>query len=105
MALLHEKAKGNETLANHLAHCDPRAKYTTPDIQNELYHPVCMTFEMTLYILLCNVTLLCTFIFIADEATYCSTREEISLWVRYYDQEKITKYFLKILIAPCKTYA
>ncbi|CAC5403885.1 unnamed protein product [Mytilus coruscus] len=36
IAILHDKAKGNEVLANHLAYCDPRTKYTSPDIQNEL---------------------------------------------------------------------
>ena len=30
------RAKDNEILADHLKNCDPRVKYTSPEVQNEL---------------------------------------------------------------------
>ena len=87
VALLHDKAKYNDILADHLAHCDHRAKYTSPQIQNELIQ---ISSEQIQNELVDNCNRAVYFGFIADEATDSSTKEQISLCVRYYDQQSQT---------------
>lgn len=87
VALLHDKAKSNELLADHLAYCDPRAKYTSPEIQNELIQ-LCADQIQNDIVARCNGAMY--FGFIADEATDSSTKEQISLCVRYFEKQSKT---------------
>ena len=41
IAILHKTAQTDEVLSYHLQNADPRAKYTSPEIQNELISLYC----------------------------------------------------------------
>jgi len=81
-AILQEKAKEDTILSEHLASPNLQCKYTSPDIQNEL-------------ISLCgkqirdSLSSLCSrspyFAIIADEATDKSTKEQLSICLRFVD--------------------
>lgn len=100
-ALLQMRAKDNELLADHLKHCDPRAKYTSPEIQNELVDIIGSQIREPL-IQDCNNAPF--FAFIADEATDCSTREQVSICVRYLDRSgDVQEQFLEFVEAKRTT--
>jgi len=76
VALLHNRAKDNKILADHLAFADPNKKYTSPDIQNELI-TLCADQIIMSIVQDCNDSRY--FGFISDEATDCSTKEQASI--------------------------
>jgi len=77
------RAKDNAVLADHLGFADPAKKYTSPDIQNELIG-LCANQIVTSLVQDCNAARY--FGFIADEATDCSTKEQASICIRFFDQ-------------------
>ena len=100
-ALLNMRAKDNALLADHLENCDPRAKYTSPEIQNELINIIGSQIREPL-VQKCNNAP--CFAFIADEATDCSTREQVSICVRYLDESNdIQEQFLEFVEAKSTT--
>ena len=86
VAILHMRAKDNAILADHLAFADPQKKYTSPDIQNEIIG-LCADQIISALVQDCNDSRY--FGFISDEATDCSTKEQASICVRFFD--KMTK--------------
>ncbi|CAG2214354.1 unnamed protein product [Mytilus edulis] len=86
MAILHEKAKADNILSDHLAFsAASRAKYTSPDIQNELVE-LCGTEVLNQVIGACKSA--SCFAVIADECTDKATKEQMSLCLRVLDVEK-----------------
>ncbi|CAC5399410.1 unnamed protein product [Mytilus coruscus] len=83
VALLHMRAKDNIVLADHLAFADPQKKYTSPDIQNELIE-LCADQIISTLVQDCNDSKY--FGFMSDEATDCSTKEQASICVRFFDK-------------------
>lgn len=83
IAILHFRAKENKVLADHLAFADPNKKYTSPDIQNELID-LCADQIINSLVADCNAAQF--FGFISDESTDCSTKEQASICVRFYDK-------------------
>ncbi|CAG2256129.1 unnamed protein product [Mytilus edulis] len=74
---LHEKAKADNILSDHLAFsAASRAKYTSPDIQNELVES-CGTEVLNQVIGACQSA--SCFAVIADECTDKATKEQMSL--------------------------
>jgi hypothetical protein len=84
-SIVQFKAKDNAELAHHLAHCSDRAKYTSPDIQNELIEIGAQQILQS-HIQACNDAP--CFAFIADECTDTSRKEQIALCVRFWDENK-----------------
>ena len=82
MALLHYQAKHNTLLADHLKNGDPRTKYTSNKIQNELI-AICGDEIKIKIINQCNQAPF--YGFIADEATDATTMEQMALCLRYFD--------------------
>ena len=82
VALLHYQAKHNTLLADHLKNGDPRTKYTSNKIQNELI-AICGDEIKTKIINQCNQAPF--YGFIADGATDATTMEQMALCLRYFD--------------------
>ena len=78
IALLKMKSEKDPILEAHLVAGDERATYLSPKIQNELIE-LCASQIRTALVTACDSA--GCFGFIADEATDCSTREQISLCV------------------------
>ena len=86
VVLLQNEARHNEVLRHHLETADPRVKYTSPEIQNEIIS-ICGEEIRRQIVEACNASP--CYSFIADEATDSATLEQISLCVRFYNlQEK-----------------
>ncbi|MES9885077.1 MAG: DUF4371 domain-containing protein [Sedimenticola sp.] len=85
IAILHDKARNHDVLDDHLKHGDPRTKYTSPMIQNELIE-ICGNMVKADIINACVTNKF--FGFIADEATDVSTIEQMALCIRYFDGDK-----------------
>lgn len=83
-ALLHLQAQKDPILAAHLESADMKPKYTSPMIQNELLD-ICADQIRKGIVDRCNAASF--YGFIADEATDCSTKEQIALCVRFFDKE------------------
>ena len=92
-AILHDKAQHNEVLKTHLEKGDPKTKYTSPQIQNEIID-VCGDMIKKSIIEPCIKSKY--FGFIADEATDAATMEQMALCIRYYniDKKKIKEKFI-----------
>lgn len=85
IAILHEKAKTDNILADHLAFsANSRAKYTSPDIQNELIE-LCGKEILQQIIDACKNAM--CFAIIADECTEKATKEQMSLCLRFLDYD------------------
>lgn len=85
IAILHEKAKTDNILADHLAFsANSRAKYTSPDIQNELIE-LCGKEILQQIIDACKNAM--CFAIIADECTDKATKEQMSLCLRFLDYD------------------
>ena len=83
-ALLEYQAKHNPILKEHLLKGDPRSKYTSLDIQNELID-ICGGIIKDGIVEACNRSGF--FGFIADEATDAATMEQMAMCLRYYDTQ------------------
>ncbi|XP_060574771.1 zinc finger MYM-type protein 1-like [Ruditapes philippinarum] len=82
-AAIHQlQAKDNTVLRDHLEHDNPRTKYTSPEIQNELIS-ICGEIISKTIVEACNAAPF--FGFIADEATDAATMEQMAIVLRYYD--------------------
>ena len=83
-------AKNNSTLRDHLEHARPTAKYTSPEIQNQLL-------DIAAYQILNSIIADCKtaqcLAFIADESTDIGVNEHISLCVRFADKNETGKHF------------
>ena len=79
-AILRHHAQYSPLMAHHLAHANPCIKYTSPDVQNELIRLCGLAIRDPL-VKACNTSLF--YGFIADEATYVATIEQIALSTRY----------------------
>lgn len=94
VALQDLQAKHNAVLRDHLSNGDPRTKYTSPDIQNELIE-ICGELIRKYIVDSCNSAP--CYGFIADEATDAATMEQMALVLRY-NNSYIFKTKIKILI-------
>ena len=75
MSILHSKARGDDILTDHLESNSSTAKYTSPDIQNELINII--GYQIRTWIVE-SYKKSKFFILIADE-----TREQVSVCLRY----------------------
>lgn len=93
IALLEYQAKHNPVLKDHLQHGDPRTKYTSNKIQNELID-ICGDQIKSRIVKNCNSAPF--FGFIADEATDAATMEQMALCLRYFDSNigAVTENFI-----------
>ena len=83
--LLHYRSRDNSILREHLLKSELKYKYTSPDIQNEIIQ-ICGEMIVDDIVQDCNK---CPcFGFIADEATDCSTIEQMALCVRFFDNSQ-----------------
>ena len=100
IAILHDKAQHYEVLKTHLEKGDPKTKYTSPQIQNEITD-VCGDMIKKSIIEPCIKSKY--FGFIADEATDVATMEQMALCIRYYniDKKKIKEKFIGF--SECKS--
>lgn len=88
MAILNSKAQGDDILTDHLANSSSsRAKYTSPDIQNEIINIIGNQIRTSI-VKSCNNSKL--FTLIADETTDTSTREQVSVCLRYLERDSIS---------------
>lgn len=77
-------AKSNLTLRDHLEHAGPTAKYTSPEIQNEILD---IAASQILNSIVADCTRAQCFAFIADESTDVGVNEQISLCVRFVEKK------------------
>ncbi|CAG2216191.1 unnamed protein product [Mytilus edulis] len=93
MSSLHDsnlqmtEAQGDDILSDHLANSSRRAKYTSPDIQNEIINIIGNQIRTSI-VENCNNSKF--FTLIADETTDTSTREQVSVCLRYLERDTIT---------------
>lgn len=83
MAILSTLAQSDEILAEHLACVNRTALYTSPDIQNEIINILGNQIR-TAIVADCNKSK--CFVLIADETTDTSTREQLSVCLRYLSE-------------------
>ncbi|XP_052799150.1 uncharacterized protein LOC128230746 [Mya arenaria] len=87
--LLEYRSKDNGLLRDHMLKKETTNKYTSPEIQNALIQ-ICGEIIVGDIVRDCNKSP--CFGFITDEATDCSTTEQMALCVRFYEVDKcITK--------------
>ncbi|MES9906785.1 MAG: DUF4371 domain-containing protein [Sedimenticola sp.] len=82
-AILQAFAETDDILSKHLASGDARAKYTSPEVQNELIE-LCANYIRKDIVNDCLKSKY--FGLIADEATDVSTKEQLSICVRFLDE-------------------
>ena len=87
MAILNSKAQGDDILTDHLTNSSSRAKYTSPDIQNEIINIIGNQIRTSI-VESCNNSKF--FTLIADETTDTSTREQVSVCLRYLERDPIS---------------
>ncbi|CAG2202028.1 unnamed protein product [Mytilus edulis] len=87
MAILNSKAQGDPILTEHLANGNSRAKYTSPDIQNEIINIIGNQIRTDI-VDKCNSSKF--FALIADESTDVSTREQVSVCLRYIQRDSLS---------------
>ena len=86
---------GDKTLENHLQNAPRNAKYTSPDIQNELIE--CFR-DLIDEQLVGEVKESRYYSILADEATDCSMKEQLALIFRFVDKKKnIREEFVSFL--------
>lgn len=84
MACLQSKARHDTILENHLENAQAHAKYTSPEIQNELL-TICANQLVSRIISECRQSGF--YAIMADEATDCSTKEQLSMCLRFVSKE------------------
>ena len=97
-ALLEFQANNNPILKDHLDHGDPRTRYTSPKIQNEII-AICGKIISDDIVKDCNQSQM--FSLKADEATDCATMEQMALCVRYLKNDEVSEEFLGF--SECKS--
>ncbi|XP_052814149.1 zinc finger MYM-type protein 1-like [Mya arenaria] len=80
MAVLQSHALNDPILADHLRNGKENAKYTSPDIQNEI---ITLCADHVLQCILTQCKEAGYFAIMADEATDCSTKEQLSICIRF----------------------
>jgi hypothetical protein len=88
MAILNSLARGDEVLSEHLACGNRRAMYTSPDIQNEIMNILGNQIR-TAIVANCNKSK--SFALITDETTDKSTREQLSVCLRYLVRDPVSQ--------------
>lgn len=99
-ALLHYQAKHDDILRQHLRDADPRTKYTSPSIQNEIID-LCGQSISEKLVQMCNTSGI--FSLIADEATDAATMEQMALCVRYLEKDEVREDFLGFAVCASTT--
>ncbi len=102
-ALVNLRAETDPVLRRHMQTAPRRATYLSPDIQNELLN-ICADELRTTIVRECNRA--GVFAFSADECTDVATREQISLCVRFLQEDgeiKIREEFLGFVKAERTT--
>ena len=92
MVILRDKAEKDAILANHLENPCQRAKYTSPDIQNELLD-LCASQVKSDIVERCNKAEYWSFV--ADEASDNSCKEQISVNVRFVEKNNDGSHSVK----------
>jgi hypothetical protein len=87
MAILNSKAQGDPILTEYLPNVNSRAKYTSPEIQNEIINIIGNQIR-TAIVDKCNASNF--FALIADETTDTSTREQVSVCLRYIQRDSFS---------------
>lgn len=77
------QGQGKQSVSRSFSICRPNKKYTSPDIQNKLID-LCADQIINSLVADCNAAQF--FGFISDESTDCSTKEQASICVRFYDK-------------------
>ncbi|CAG2202031.1 unnamed protein product [Mytilus edulis] len=85
--ILNSKAQGDPILTEHLANGNSRAKYTSPDIQNEIINIIGNQIRIDI-VDKCNSSKF--FALIVDESTDVSTREQVSVCLRYIQRDSLS---------------
>ena len=81
--LMYRVRRGDKTLESHLQNAPRNAKYTSPDIQNELIE--CCR-DLIVEQLVGEVKESRYYSILADEATDCSMKEQLALIFRFVDK-------------------
>ena len=105
MALIQFRAEHDEVLRNHLNTAPKNATYLSPQIQNELLQTCAQVLRLKI-VADCNESGM--FAFLADECTDVSTREQVSICVRFIQQGQLVKIreeFLGFVVAERTTGA
>ena len=93
--LMYRVRGGDKTLENHLQNAPRNAKYTSPDIQNELIK--CCR-DLIVDQLVGEVKESRYYSILADQATDCSLKKQLALIFRFVDKENnITEEFVSFL--------
>ena len=99
--LLMHGVRGAEK--NHLHNAQQNAKYTSPDIQNELMK--CCR-DVIVEQIIGEVKQRRCYSILADEVTYCSSKEQLTLIFRFVDKENnIREEFVPLLECSCGSSA
>lgn len=91
-AILALVAKHNSTLRNYIDNARSNAKYTSPDIQNELLD-IAAQQSLNRIITACKKAEL--YAFIADESTDVAVKEQISVCVRFVEKKNDGKHYMR----------
>ncbi|XP_045204590.2 52 kDa repressor of the inhibitor of the protein kinase-like [Mercenaria mercenaria] len=92
MAVLQGLAKKNPVLSDHLANAPSNAKYTSPEIQNEL---LSLCGDQILDMLTTQCKNAGVFAIMADESSDISTKEQLSICVRYIEKNEHNRHKLR----------
>ncbi|XP_053380229.1 zinc finger MYM-type protein 1-like [Mercenaria mercenaria] len=92
MAVLQGLAKKDPVLSDHLANAPSNAKYTSPEIQNEL---LSLCGDQILDMLTTQCKNAGVFAIMADESSDISTKEQLSICVRYIEKNEHNRHKLR----------
>ena len=85
---------GDEVLANHLQSAAGHAKYTSPQIQNEMINLIGISIKQ---IVSNNVRQASVFTVLKDETTDVSHKEQVAIFVCFVDETGTTASFKPVI--------
>ena len=91
-ATLTLMAKKNSILRDHLEKATPAAKYTSPEIQNEILY---LAAKQLLDIIIADCKKSVCYAFIANESTDIALKEQISVCVRFVERKEDEKHYVR----------
>ena len=91
-AILSLNAKQNSILGNHIGQERPTAKYTSPEIQNEILD---IAASQILNAIVADCRKAKCYAFISDESTDVGVKEQISLCARFVDKKVDGKHYVR----------
>lgn len=91
-AILSLNAKQNSILRNHIEQARPTAKYTSPEIQNDILD---IAASQILNAIVADCRKAQCYTFIADESTDVGVKEQISLCARFVDKKEDGKRYVQ----------